>query len=333
MGQKFSNAARSELEAAISSADTSFNVLSNGDKFPDASIASGNWFKAVLQDDTGIEIIHVRTHSLTTTPNSFTDVLRGQEGTTARAFGLKTVVGLRLTAADLTALQTSIEGKEPAITKSLGSLRWDGSKWVWDNQSYMPTSHPANNITGTSVNNWNTAFGWGNHASANYLKPSNIGSSVQGYSLNLTNWGNKGVPAGNIVDDSTSQTLSNKTLNSPAINTPSVNNYLRFNSEHNHGTVATTATTIDFTNGQKQRVTLSSNTTISFTFPGVGNYQLIVIQDGTGNRTFTFNGASYFLGKASESALDKNLTANGRTLVSLFWDGSAITLGSVKLNA
>ena len=33
----------------------------------------------------------------------------------------------------------------------------------------MLTSHPANGITGTNITNWNSAFGWGNHASAGYL--------------------------------------------------------------------------------------------------------------------------------------------------------------------
>lgn len=33
----------------------------------------------------------------------------------------------------------------------------------------MTTSHPANAITNININNWNTAFGWGNHANAGYL--------------------------------------------------------------------------------------------------------------------------------------------------------------------
>ena len=34
--------------------------------------------------------------------------------------------------------------------------------------SYMPTTHVANSITPTNIVNWNTAYGWGNHASAGY---------------------------------------------------------------------------------------------------------------------------------------------------------------------
>lgn len=33
----------------------------------------------------------------------------------------------------------------------------------------MLTSHVANGITGTNITNWNSAFGWGNHASAGYV--------------------------------------------------------------------------------------------------------------------------------------------------------------------
>ncbi|MHC1704760.1 MAG: beta strand repeat-containing protein [Tenuifilaceae bacterium] len=33
----------------------------------------------------------------------------------------------------------------------------------------MNTSHAANGITGTNITNWNTAYGWGNHALAGYL--------------------------------------------------------------------------------------------------------------------------------------------------------------------
>ena len=33
----------------------------------------------------------------------------------------------------------------------------------------MSTSHPANGITSTNISNWNTAYGWGNHAAAGYL--------------------------------------------------------------------------------------------------------------------------------------------------------------------
>ncbi|CAB4121300.1 hypothetical protein UFOVP13_1, partial [uncultured Caudovirales phage] len=44
---------------------------------------------------------------------------------------------------------------------------------------------PAHSITNTNIANWNTAYGWGNHASAGYLLGSAIGSTVQGYDADL----------------------------------------------------------------------------------------------------------------------------------------------------
>lgn len=41
----------------------------------------------------------------------------------------------------------------------------------------MSTSHPANAIGSSDIINWNTAYGWGNHASAGYLTISNAAST------------------------------------------------------------------------------------------------------------------------------------------------------------
>lgn len=58
--------------------------------------------------------------------------------------------------ADITGLQTALDGKEPSITKAIGYAKWNGSAWVFANDTY--------------------------------LTPSSIGSSVQAYSANLTSW-------------------------------------------------------------------------------------------------------------------------------------------------
>lgn len=42
----------------------------------------------------------------------------------------------------------------------------------------MNTSHPANGINGTMISNWNTAYGWGNHATAGYaIFPTQTGNN------------------------------------------------------------------------------------------------------------------------------------------------------------
>ena len=116
MGQVFSDAARSELTAGISAGDTTIAVA-DGTKFPDANAGTSpvsdanNWFKAVLQDETGFEIVYVRTHAVATTPNTLSNVLRGQEGTTARSFAATSVIGVRLTAFDMATLWATMANK------------------------------------------------------------------------------------------------------------------------------------------------------------------------------------------------------------------------------
>lgn len=94
------------------------------------------------------------------------------------------------------------------------------------------------------------------------------------------------------------------------------------------------AKTIDLANGQKQKVTLSANTTLTISnAPGVGHYQLRLIQDATGSRTVTWSGlnASRWLGSASAPAI--NAAANGETIVNIFYDGANFTQSLAKVGA
>lgn len=123
MAQLFKNAARSPLQASILAADTSLTVdAALADLFPvattDASaVGTGglDWFKAVLQDTSGnIEIVYVRTRALGDA--NFTNVIRGQEGTTARNYAAGSIVGLRLTAADYEASLADVGVRIAAAT-------------------------------------------------------------------------------------------------------------------------------------------------------------------------------------------------------------------------
>jgi hypothetical protein len=106
MPQLFTNRARALLTGGITNSATSFVVESaKADLFPTANTGTGsvpaatNWFKVVLQDFSGnVEIVYVRTR--TAGSATFSNVIRGQEGTTARAFSAGAVVGLRITALD-----------------------------------------------------------------------------------------------------------------------------------------------------------------------------------------------------------------------------------------
>ena len=53
-------------------------------------------------------------------------------------------------------------------------LRWNGTAWVASTFAYTETDpvfnqSPAAGIGNTEISNWNTAYGWGDHASAGYL--------------------------------------------------------------------------------------------------------------------------------------------------------------------
>ncbi len=54
-----------------------------------------------------------------------------------------------------------------------------------------------------------------------------------------------------------------------------------------------TGVTVDWNNGNKQKITLGHNVTFTFTAPtaGVGSYTLLLTQDGTGTRTVTWPGS------------------------------------------
>ena len=96
MGQLFADAARAYLSPGINDTDITISISAGGSLFP---VANGtDWFKAVLQDASGIEIVYVTAH--TSGATSFT-VTRGQEGTTARSFAAGAVFGIRVTSADM----------------------------------------------------------------------------------------------------------------------------------------------------------------------------------------------------------------------------------------
>jgi len=123
MPQQFSNNARSVLQSTITDTATSLTIASGAaDLFPTANVGSGsipstnNWFKATLQDVSGnVEIIYVRTRNAGSAV--FSNVLRAQEGTTARTFVAGSVVGLRVTAADIQA-SINIPGANNTFTGS-----------------------------------------------------------------------------------------------------------------------------------------------------------------------------------------------------------------------
>jgi len=90
-----------------------------------------------------------------------------------------------------------------------------------------------------------------------------------------------------------------------------------FNAEYDAGNSGTSKT-INFNNGQKQKLTFTGNCTITFAFPtGVGNYVLRGIGDGT-TRTVTWPAGSKYVGGTAPLA---PLTS-GTAIYTVYYDGA-----------
>ena len=91
--------------------------------------------------------------------------------------------GNHASAGYLTAVSLSLTGLtdvsfNQANLNSGDGLIWNGTSWTRTTQQYLTsytetdpvfTASVASSITSTNIDNWNTAYGWGNHASAGYL--------------------------------------------------------------------------------------------------------------------------------------------------------------------
>jgi hypothetical protein len=117
MTQKFANAARAYLASSISGSATTVTIDGGGSLFP--AITSPEFSRAVLQDNTGIEVVLITAH--TASSNSFT-VTRAQEGTTARSFAAGAVFGLRMTAADGDTFVAKVSGPGSATDSALAAF-------------------------------------------------------------------------------------------------------------------------------------------------------------------------------------------------------------------
>ena len=98
-----------------------------------------------------------------------------------------------------------------------------------------------------------------------------------------------------------------------------------FNTEYDAGNSGTTKT-IDFNNGQKQKLTFTGNCTITFAFPaGVGNYVLRGIGDGT-TRTVTWPAGSKYPNAVGPLA---PLTS-GTAIYSIYYDGAVAHISGTR---
>jgi hypothetical protein len=98
-----------------------------------------------------------------------------------------------------------------------------------------------------------------------------------------------------------------------------VRNTIVFDTEFNVGNSGTTAT-ITWNNGNKQRITMTGNATLTFVAPpGPTNVLIKIIQDATGSRTITWPGTVRW---PSGIAPTLTTTAAGVDILTCYYDGS-----------
>lgn len=129
---KFANNAKSTLASAISASATTLSVASAADAnlFPivDSSI-DGTYFYATISDGTLVEIIRVGVRA--TGNATFSEVSRGQEGTSARVWPANTPIELRLTAGGLSDATPSVDIQHFFVAGSSTWAKPPGAKIVF----------------------------------------------------------------------------------------------------------------------------------------------------------------------------------------------------------
>lgn len=170
MAQQFKNNARALLVSSINSSVTSFVIESaKADLFPVADVGTGSlpsansWFKATLQDSSGaVEIVAVRTR--TAGSGVCSNVIRGYDGTTALSFVAGTVVGLRITAADVQSA-LDLPGQNNTFA---GNNTFTGTNSFSSAITGNLTGNVAGNVTGNVTGNL-TGNVTGNASTANNI--------------------------------------------------------------------------------------------------------------------------------------------------------------------
>jgi hypothetical protein len=292
MGQKFKNNAYGTLSAGIISGDGTINLTAgHGARFP--SLAAGDYFDATLIDTSNnLEIIRVTARS-----TDQLTALRGQDGTSARAYSAGDRIELRWCASAVASAQQ----------EAVKALALSGTDTYTGSLSPVPTGYNSDQAYFVRFPNTNT---------------------VSNPTVNLNSLGAKTIknPDGSALAigqlktgivyplhfDGTDmlliepQVLKGKTLVNPANLDQTLTDGATVNWDMNLGHIAS--------------LTLGGNRTMAApTNLKKGVYILHVIQDGTGSRTITWNAVFKWPG-ATAPVL--STTAARRDILSFVCDGT-----------
>ena len=175
MAVKFSNAAKTTLSANISATATTLAVADASD-FP---TFSGSDYTYATLENTAYDREVVKVTAIS--GNSLT-VIRGQDSTTARTFVLGDKCELRLNAAMLDDATFSGDFDDLANKPVVGDNGLSQKNFTLTLKNKLDAiAAGANNYALPFTNNssnWNTAHGWGNHATQSYATTSDVTAAI-----------------------------------------------------------------------------------------------------------------------------------------------------------
>lgn len=164
---------------------------------------------SILQDDASGSAVYVEQHAVTANQFGLLDLTIGKGsivmGDLASVEWHKDVYFLKVEMNGMLMGTTQLLSVPYAMhAEKAGSLTGEITEsQISDLQSYLTSesdpvfiTSPAGNITAGSVNDWNTSYSWGNHASAGYV-PETRTLTINGISLDLS--GNRGWSVGTVT--------------------------------------------------------------------------------------------------------------------------------------
>ena len=150
--------------------------------------------------------------------------------------------------------------------------------------------------TTNNASNWDTAYGWGNHASAGYLTSAAIGSTVQAYDADLTTLGAGGSSARSFLG-----LAIGTDVQAYDADTAKTDVAQAFTAAQ-RGSISTltdgATITPDFALANNYTVTLGGNRTLAnpTNLTAGQSGSIFVVQDGTGSRTLAYGSFWDFIG-------------------------------------